>query len=236
MGSKKGVIMAKIASFNFADGKYTGEYKGGLFNKTPHGRGKHIWADGESYEGDFLNGDLHGEGIYTYADGEKEKLIYDHNKLLQSEPYEEIDPISQSTTNEETLNFDYATLLPSDEALALPERLRKYEEEWWLCSPGLEFVSATCVSADGVVNLLGFYLDSDFFVRPALHITNLKSTSLKIGDQFKFEDLEFEIITEDLAFCLGDIGRCVFSELLISDYDISDVKGYVDEWFDKANK
>ena len=137
--------------------------------------------------------------------------------------------------NQGDLDIVDATLLSTDEARVLPLRLRSYNNWWWLRSPSIGFINyAALVYGAGSVSRYGNLVhDGDGAVRPALKITNLESSNLKIGDIFKFGGKEFEIISDNLAFCLGDIGKHKFDEKS-NDYEISEIKQYVDNWFNSS--
>ena len=139
-----------------------------------------------------------------------------------------------------TLGFEItgATLLTIEEARKLPEILRKYDERWWLCSSGYNDSRATAVLDDGLVYSCSIFVDTFYIaVRPALIISNLESSGLKIGDTFEFGDKEFEIVSSDKAFCLSDIGTSAFRNDWeapdANDYEKSDVKKFIDKWFEK---
>lgn len=139
---------------------------------------------------------------------------------------------------DEEIDIKGATLLASDKAEVLPLRLRKYHDRWWLHSPGFSQSFVACVFDDGSVRYGGGRVCNDFYcVRPIL-IINLKSSNLKIGDVFVFGDKEFEIISDTIAFCKSDIGeyyfRKAFSSEDANDYEASDVKKFVDKWFEEA--
>lgn len=139
------------------------------------------------------------------------------------------------TIKESDLDVLEATLLTKEEAKQLPERLRKYDNWWWLKSPSRYSDGAIYVSASGGMSDGGvFYVGK---VRPALKISNLESSGLKVGDKFEFGGQEFEIISDNKAFCLNDIGECAFrQELRINVYETSNIKKYVDDWFEKSKK
>lgn len=128
-----------------------------------------------------------------------------------------------------------ATLLTVEEAEKLPERLRKHAYVWWLQSCGYCSDYAACVYPDGIVSHDGDYVCFYYDVRPVLVISNLESLGLKIGDIFEFGDKEFEIISNNKAFCLTDIGNNVFKRdsnvLNANNYERSDVKKFIDYWF-----
>lgn len=132
-----------------------------------------------------------------------------------------------------------ATLLSVEEAEALPNSLRVYCRWWWLRSPGDDSILAASVHRDGSIDGFGgsvFY--SGDAVRPALLISNLESSNLKIGDSIIFGNKEFEIISDSLAICKSDIGTHYFRKDWkaedANDYEKSDVKKFIDEWFERA--
>ena len=144
-------------------------------------------------------------------------------------------------TKEEELNITGATLLSVEEAKALPQRLREYSNWWWLRSPGRCSNLAAYVNYDGLVHARGSNVDyTRGAVRPALLISNLESSNLQIGDKFIFGSAEFEIVSKSMAFCLGDIGEHPFRNDWQADdanvYEVSDVKKFVDKWFEDAKE
>ena len=132
-----------------------------------------------------------------------------------------------------------ATLLSVEEMetlLADDERI--YKRWWWLRSPGRDQNIAASVSIGGSVRYYGNYVDyGSGCVRPAL-IINFKSSDYKIGDTFVFGDRVFKIISDDLAFCLEDIGchcfRHDWNAAGANDYERSDIKKFVNAWFEIA--
>lgn len=137
----------------------------------------------------------------------------------------------------ENIKITGATLLSAYEAVELPPHLGSYPDWWWLQSPGRDRRTAVCVTSDGAVYYYGSSVNyNNDCVRPALKICNLESSNLKVGDRFEFGDVNFEIISDDLAFCVSDIGRCAFREdfkaVDANDYEQSDIKKYVDAWYE----
>jgi hypothetical protein len=138
------------------------------------------------------------------------------------------------------LKIEGATLLSVHEAeTLLPKEGRVYSAWWWLRSPG----TSQNLAADVIDGTGGVYGDgsnviiSDNCVRPALKISS-GSSGFKIGDTFSFGGKTFKIISDDLAFCLEDIGICCFRKdykaFDANIYGASDVKIFIDAWFDKA--
>ena len=157
--------------------------------------------------------------------------------------------IIKDTIKESDLDIIEATLLTVEEAKQIPERLRKYNTFWWLKSVGypagypseLLCNSVAAVDYKGSIHSKGFNVHIQYFaIRPVLIISNLNSSGLKIGDVFKFGGKRFEIISNDKAFCLNNIGQCAFRKGSgtsdMNEYEKSDVKKYIDEWFEKSIK
>ena len=145
--------------------------------------------------------------------------------------------IKRIIAEESELEITGATLLTVEEAKKLPRRLRMYSRWWWLKTRGYLSCNATLVSQVGYINECGSDISFDGAIRPALKISYLESSGLKIGDTFEFDGKQFEIISDDKAFCLQDIGECYFNHFVegelgdFNDYEKSYIKNYVDDWF-----
>lgn len=127
-----------------------------------------------------------------------------------------------------------ATLLTVDEAeQLLTEKDRARGSWWWLRSPGHLWNNAANVLQNGHIYKYGLYilLDSGG-VRPALKIENLECSNLEIGDKFCFGNEYFKVISANLALCNSIVGYTRFDEKS-NDYAHSEIKAYVDHWFDK---
>ena len=145
-----------------------------------------------------------------------------------------INKIIKSTVEEE-LEITGAKLLSTEEAEKyLTEEERKYDK-WWLRSPGSYFRIVDSCNDGGDISNLGCFVDSsNVCVRPALQITNLESSNLKIGDTFEFSGFNFKVISENLAWMYRqDIGCYAFNFGFKNgnDYETSDIKKFVDKWF-----
>lgn len=143
--------------------------------------------------------------------------------------------VDKITYTQEELEISGATLLSIEEAESLPLHLLEHDNGWWwLRSPSKVPNCVTTVFDDGTINYLGCDVRNQYFLRPALQISNLRSW--KIGDRFRFGNVEFEIISNDIAFCTTDIGRCEFGEVNYitfdaNDYETSEAKKHIDAWF-----
>lgn len=138
------------------------------------------------------------------------------------------------------LEITGATLLSVEEAKQLNGDMLKASEDWWLRSPGHDGGCAACVyGAHGSVLNFGDYVKRSFGVRPALTISNLESTNLGIGDSITFGNHSFTIISSKYALCNEIVGKCAFKKYWYelyepsNDYQNSDVKKYVDRWFEE---
>ena len=137
------------------------------------------------------------------------------------------------------LNIIGARLPSIETAKKLPDRLVDYitdqgQFSWWWAT-GNKRYAYICAYRTFDPAFVCF----PFTVRPVLIIGNLKKASMKIGDLIYFGGKEFEVISEKQAFCTSDIGEYVFKnnkDLCATDaarYEDSDVKKYIDEWFEK---
>lgn len=141
-------------------------------------------------------------------------------------------------TLENGLEITGATLLTIEEVEKLPKETLAIGRWWWLRSPGYNNGYAAGVDPDGSINYNGciVFLDGGF-IRPVL-VINLKYPDLAIGDRFQFWNKEFEITSEDRALCTESVGDCFFRENWraedSNDYEKSDAKKFVDDWFHDA--
>jgi len=182
----------------------------------------------------FMGGSHCCECYEKWHRPKKEKFQYPKKKT------EKETKVEKNVKNILGLNITGATLLTDKEAEQLPQRLREYKKYWWLKSPGYSSLRSAFVIDPGFIDDWGICVSDSIVVRPVLIISNLESSNLKIGDTFKFGDREFEIISTDKAFCLGDIGTSIFrNDWKASDanvYEKSDVKKFIDNWFKKVKE
>lgn len=138
------------------------------------------------------------------------------------------------------LEITGATLLSTEEARQLDEKILKAPDVWWLRSHGDDDVSAACVNACGYVYDSGYDVRQCFGVRPALKLSNLEGSGLQIGGRFTFGDYNFTIISEKRALCNKIVWRSIFREdggaKDANDYEASDVKKFVDDWFTRIKE
>lgn len=141
----------------------------------------------------------------------------------------------------EELDIVKATLLSLEEAKKLPIRLRQYNKWWWLRSSDPNQSYTVYVFGIGSAFYLGDQVYNEVgAVRPVLKLDGLKSSNFTIGDVFIFSGKRFEVIDNETAFCLEDIGTCAFRKDWraedANNYEKSDVKKFIDDWFDQVRK
>lgn len=136
-----------------------------------------------------------------------------------------------------------ARLLTIQEVDYIPTRLLRCEKWWWLNGRGFKYTYAAGVFPDGSLDLTGNYVvhmtDS---VRPVL-IVRPSNVFVK-GSIFTFGGARFEMINRKVAFCIDTIGESPYrvkdintsDQRMLTDYELSDVKRYVDAWLEAAQK
>ena len=133
------------------------------------------------------------------------------------------------------LEITGATLLSVEEAKQLDKEILKASGSWWLRSPGFAHKAAFVSGEYGDIRVHGYPVRESFGVRPALIISDLESSNLKIGGSIAFGNHNFTIISDNYTLCNDIIGECVFRKDWITkdadDYEASDIKKYVDDWF-----
>lgn len=145
--------------------------------------------------------------------------------------------VEKLITQTEPVKLDIieATLPSVEEVELFPKELIEHRNWWWLRSPGGDSCWSAYVSYSGYINYHGFVISTGGDVRPMLRLTNLKDTNLKVGDKFIFKNKTFQIVSEDIAFCLDDIGTSCFNKKYrkkdANDYEKSDIKKYIERWF-----
>lgn len=146
---------------------------------------------------------------------------------------------SRRLKEKNALHITGATLLSIEEAREMDEDILKADQDWWLGSPGYRDDVAACVNSDdGSVIYFGHDVTYSFGVRPALKITNLESSIYQIGDTLSFGDHSFTIISEKYALCDEIIEKRPFcnDHKKGNDYETSDIKVFVDNWFDRTKE
>ena len=134
------------------------------------------------------------------------------------------------------------TLLSAEEAEALPKEIRSIDKYWWLRSPGYFNYLAMYVRGDGSVDYNGDDVNYDGFgVRPALEVGYermcLVNPRLDRGDKINLAGHTWTVISGQYILCDDIIGKCAFRTDWkgsdANDYEKSDVKKFLDDWFEK---
>lgn len=144
-------------------------------------------------------------------------------------------------TEQKELEITGATLLSYEEYEKYKTKISRRAYWWWLRSPGTTSEShASYVNNYGNAYLSGNYVDDSCIeVVPALRI--ILNSDFEIGDKIKFGVNTFTIISEYYALCDNSIGYHCFREddyktSDANDYEKSDVKKFVDEWFERFER
>ena len=134
------------------------------------------------------------------------------------------------------LDIKEVTLLSVEEAKALSQDQLNLGSWWWLRSPGF-YEYAAYVDFAGEVSDYGHsVVNSDIGVRPALRISNLKSSNLNLGDKISVGGETWTIISKDLALCDCIVGKTCFREKVgvfcpdVKVYEQSDIKKWLENW------
>lgn len=149
--------------------------------------------------------------------------------------------IERLIREEASLDIQGITLLSIEEYEAYRPYIGPAGYTWWLRSTGNYSAYAACVGSRGYVDSYGQVVGyNDIAVRPALQITNLESANIKIGDKFCLFGYKWTVISKELALCDEVVGKHAFREDWqaegTNDYEKSDVKRFLEEWFDERCK
>ena len=133
-----------------------------------------------------------------------------------------------------------ATLLSLEEYVKYESKIPKLKSQWWLRSSGkyankAAFVYNVC--SYSMCNTYDYGYDivtRRHSIRPALQLQGSGNT--KIGEVISFGGYKFIIISSEYALCTKAIGFTSFRKDLKApnnnDYEASDIKKYIDNWFD----
>lgn len=150
--------------------------------------------------------------------------------------------IERMVFKKDTIKVLEATLLSREEVETLLVKDEKiYKKWWWLRTPGDNNDDVCYVDKTGYIFPNGYVCDNyGSGVRPALRIDNFNS-DVTVGDIFMFGGKEFKVISPTLAWIHNDdIGTCAFREKWdapdANAYETSDIKKFVDKWFNAIIK
>ena len=148
--------------------------------------------------------------------------------------------VKKIITELKDLEITGATLLSAEEYEKYKIKISSRKDYWWwLRSSGLSESCAHYVNYCGYVSSRGDYVDNNYTaVVPALKI--ILNSDFEIGDKIKFGDQTFTIISDNYALCDDNIGYHCFredwEESDSNDYEKSDIKKFIDDWFERSKK
>lgn len=169
---------------------------------------------------------------------------FDEFERRINDGYEKVLIINNSENNEKLIRYKKPFINPISARLMtvreaetlLSKKERAYDEWWWLLSPSLYQSYAVGVKYNGSIYYDGCHVYADYgCMRPVLQLPDCFTMGYNLGDEFKFGGKWFKVISQDLAFCLEDIGHCRFRQGHVTD-DASVVKKFIDKWFEEATK
>lgn len=126
-----------------------------------------------------------------------------------------------------------ARLLSTKEFEMLPRGARNYHGDWWLSTGGTIPLRAMVV-CQGSLHIPGRGVsDRQVLVRPVLVIE--ADEKIPLGQELLLGGKRFLCISENLAFCMEDIGCCPFRSTwtnfgAANSYECSDIKNYIEKW------
>ena len=139
--------------------------------------------------------------------------------------------ITKIVTTKQDIRITDVTLLTTEEAEALPVKMKAIGKWWWLRSPGRSQDFAAFVDYDGALYDYYSVNISDVGVRPALKI---ESTDLMVDDKFELAGQQWTVINEDTALCDNIVGKAHFRKDWkapdANDYEASDIKKWLENW------
>jgi len=144
---------------------------------------------------------------------------------------------NEMSISPEEIGFTGAILLSVEEYEAYKNNIIGIDEWCWLRSPGSESGYAADVYDSGDSYMLGNNICcSDIGVRPAITFDSDKC-KLLIGDRLVIGNATLTVIADGILLANEVVGKHCFRKDWkapdANDYEASDVKKYVDEWFKK---
>ena len=140
------------------------------------------------------------------------------------------------------ISFKGATLLSIEEAEQILQNILSFGDWWWLRSPGCSIIYAAYVYINGCVNGNGLRVDDDYgSVRPALQLNLESSNSVSDGTKLRIGEYDFTVVCNgNYALCDTSIGTAMFREDWEAEdaniYEASDVKKYINNWYENEIK
>lgn len=125
------------------------------------------------------------------------------------------------------------SLLTLKEIERLPEKIRRYDDWWWLRSPGGFPGCAAYVYSDGSVDDYGYDVDYDCIaVRPAITVSNIR---FEIGDAIVIQGKKYVAIAPN-KILYNDEVVCHRFDKESNEYEKSKIKKIVDGWFEREEE
>ncbi len=133
------------------------------------------------------------------------------------------------------LQISDVTLLSLGEAKSVERLLRACKSgRWWLRTARDVDDSYVSYVATGVIFERGHDVTTELEVRPVLKLEPgcLPSLGFHKGDKFSVSDLEYLVVSDDMAVLNGSVKNMAFNYDIHNgnDYETSDVKHFLDDW------
>ena len=133
------------------------------------------------------------------------------------------------------------TLLSVEEAKKLPKSILTINDLWWLRTPGRFSGDAAVVLPSGSIYDQGCNVSGDgAAVRPALRISNLGSSNIKLGNTINCLGMNWYYVEDDLVIAYNTVGDHCFNNNYwetVSKRDAgqdifegSDIQKYLQDW------
>ena len=130
-----------------------------------------------------------------------------------------------------SIDVEGVTLLSLDEFRMLPYKLRDIGKCWWLRTPGDNVGTVMYVDDFGEEHEEGETVDTVLnsfhmmHVRPVLLVSGVKK-----GEKIRIFDNDWTAFSENAVLCDTQVGAFRF-DLARTDYESSDIKKWLEDWF-----
>lgn len=177
--------------------------------------------------------------VKLQANKRKTKVINDYNSAITA-------TIVVTQKIPTRIKITKATLLSVEEYEACKNIIPNIGDWWWLRSAG-GYSGLPAYVYNGYYGNIVEYVsirygiqDPGGAVRPALFFKTQSNSLLTKGDKVAVAGLTFTVISDNMMLCDSAIGNCAFRKNYMakdaSVYEVSDIKKYVAEWFNKTFK
>jgi len=132
------------------------------------------------------------------------------------------------------LNIIGITLLNINEAKLVPQGILRIGCRWWLKNHSFsEIYEVNIDPRDYVHGIVSTVNHTDYGVRPALEIANLKQAGLKTGDVFTVGYYQYRVISEEHALCEMVVATMPVEICVTKGNDgiVSDIKFYLNDFW-----